>query len=293
MSMLEQPRFFDCAGERLLGIVTVPEARAPLGVVIVVGGPQYRVGSHRQFVLLARALAEAGIASIRFDYRGMGDAEGNVRTFELIDDDVRSAIDTLQADTGVARVALVGLCDGASAALRYCPGDARIVGVAAVNPWARSSVGEAVVRMRHYYARRFIAAAFWRKLLAGAVNLRKSACEFRSTVAVAAGTPSTGDVGFREQMLAGLMFFTGPILLLLSGNDLTAREFEQWLHHRSRRRVLRRAVVRVARIANADHTFSQTASRRIAERTIVDWVRGLVDYGRGDESFKEPVKKRG
>ena len=56
---------FACAGERLLGIVTRPQQAATTGVVIVVGGPQYRVGSHRQFVLLARDLAEAGYAVLR------------------------------------------------------------------------------------------------------------------------------------------------------------------------------------------------------------------------------------
>ena len=61
MSFTEQAFVFPCAGERLLGIVTMPECPRATGVLLVVGGPQYRVGSHRQFLLLSRALAECWI----------------------------------------------------------------------------------------------------------------------------------------------------------------------------------------------------------------------------------------
>ena len=73
----EQTFLFDADDATLVGIVSVPTARvASTGVLVVVGGPQYRVGSHRQFVLLARALARRGIAAMRFDCAAMGDSAG-------------------------------------------------------------------------------------------------------------------------------------------------------------------------------------------------------------------------
>ena len=45
------------AQARMAGILSLPDAPGPRGVLIVTGGPQYRIGSHRQFVLLARAQA--------------------------------------------------------------------------------------------------------------------------------------------------------------------------------------------------------------------------------------------
>ena len=117
----EQAFTFDCQGKALLGILHVGEAHARRGVLVVVGGPQYRVGSHRQFVLLARALAAAGFPTLRFDYRGMGDADGEARDFEAVSDDLKAAVDALcQRCPQLQEIVIWGLCDAASAALFLC-----------------------------------------------------------------------------------------------------------------------------------------------------------------------------
>ena len=79
----------------------------------MVGGPQYRVGSHRQFVLLARDLAADGFPVFRFDYRGMGDSEGEFRGFEHVEDDIAAAVEAFRsASPGLREIVLWGLCDG-------------------------------------------------------------------------------------------------------------------------------------------------------------------------------------
>ena len=49
--------------DELVGVLAAPEG-AQLGVLIVVGGPQCRTGSHRMFTLLARGLAAQGLATL-------------------------------------------------------------------------------------------------------------------------------------------------------------------------------------------------------------------------------------
>ena len=97
----EQAITFACQGEQLVGVVSLPQGlptpTSTTGLIIVVGGPQYRAGSHRQFVLLARAVAAAGTPVLRFDYRGMGDSTGALHTFEKVNDDIAAAISALQA----------------------------------------------------------------------------------------------------------------------------------------------------------------------------------------------------
>ena len=53
MTINEHPLWLQGEGFDMLGIVSLPAAGTPTqrtGVVIIVGGAQYRVGSHRQFV---------------------------------------------------------------------------------------------------------------------------------------------------------------------------------------------------------------------------------------------------
>ncbi|MFP5392976.1 MAG: hydrolase 1, exosortase A system-associated, partial [Gammaproteobacteria bacterium] len=163
---------FRCQDDWLTGVVHLPAAPAVRGVLIVVGGPQYRAGSHRQFTLLARALAQEGIPVMRFDVRGMGDSEGEPRDFTDLQDDLRAAIDAFQAAAAVQDVVLWGLCDGASAAMLYAAGDARVRGLALLNPWARTESGAARATLKHYYASRLLQPGLWRKIASGQFDVR-------------------------------------------------------------------------------------------------------------------------
>ncbi|MTW14575.1 hydrolase 1, exosortase A system-associated, partial [Pseudoduganella eburnea] len=174
--MLEERALaFPCQGETLVGLLSGANASSRRGVLIVVGGPQYRAGSHRQFTLLARQLAARGIPSLRFDYRGMGDSGGAPHQFDMVADDLRAAIDAFQAALpGLQEVVLWGLCDGAAAALFYAHRDARVTGLVLLNPWARSAAGLARATLKHYYWQRLRDPAFWRKLGSGRLALGAS-----------------------------------------------------------------------------------------------------------------------
>jgi uncharacterized protein len=138
----EVPIAFEVAGSSRIGIVHLPASDARYGVLIIVGGWQYRVGSHRQFVLLGRALAAAGIATMRFDSRGMGDSQGDPgapEPAEHLAPDIRAALDSFAKYTpGVVDFTSCGLCDGASAALMYAPLVVRHAG-ARCCAWAKRS----------------------------------------------------------------------------------------------------------------------------------------------------------
>jgi uncharacterized protein len=276
----EEPIVFDCEGEQLVGILhRGANSDARLGVVILVGGPQYRVGSHRQFVLMARDLAAAGYPVFRFDYRGMGDADGEPRTFESVDDDLRAAIAAFErALPGLSGVVLWGLCDAASA-IMMCATPPLVRGKVVVNPWARTPASEARAYVRHYYLRRVLQRDFWRKLRAGAMDVRKAAQQFIQALRrAAAPTAKAQDIAasYIDRMLAGTQKFPGAVLVLLSGRDLTAREFEE-LHASSPgwRHAMKLPAVRFVRIESADHTFSDRRMLDTATRVTINWLGGL------------------
>ena len=274
----EQFVVFDCEGDACVGIVSVPadNVAASIGVVVVVGGPQYRAGSHRQFALLARELARAGIPVFRFDYRGMGDSEGEPRTFEAIDGDLGAAVRALQRESGVARVVFWGLCDGASAAFMYPADDPRIAGIVAVNPWARSPRGEASVRLKHYYLQRLFSGDFWRNIGHGRWALRRRVGDFVAALHSAVAGPQGPSSAFLQRMHEGWARFGKPVLLILSGQDYTAREFEAWAGaDRRREELLLRPGTELCRFADADHTFSSRVWREVVTQKTIAWIRTL------------------
>jgi uncharacterized protein len=270
---------FDCEGEQLVGVVTRPDEPHDAGVVIVVGGPQYRAGSHRQFVALARCLADAGFAVLRFDVRGMGDSSGALRNFEQVGADIRAAIDALLVTVpSVQRVALWGLCDGASAALLYLheQRDARVAGLCLANPWVRSEASLAKTHVKHYYRQRLSERAFWIKLASGKVALGALAGLWRSlrSALAPATAPPAGGAAYQQRMAQAWAAFNGPLLLLMSERDYTANEFDEFTATAPdwRRAMQTRGPERVT-LSDADHTCSTPAAQRAAEAATAAWAR--------------------
>ncbi len=274
---------FQCQGQSLVGILHQPRrAASALGVVIVVGGPQYRVGSHRQFVSMARLLADAGYPVLRFDYRGMGDSSGAETTFESIDDDIRAAIDAFHKKQSTMRwVVLLGLCDGASAALMYSNKDVRLAGLILMNPWVRTEAGAARAVVRHYYAGRLWRRSLWLKVFSGKLELRTAIADLLRSLhrSMRAGKRHAAEPqpDFLRRMEQGIAAFGKPVLLLLSGRDLTAREFrdlcgrsppwKRWLSSRH---------VTESHLSDADHTFSSDRSLAAASMNMLQWLNTVT-----------------
>lgn len=284
MNYSEQALLMNGDAEPLVAIVSRPEQPGALGLVVVVGGPQYRVGSHRQFVLLARRLAQAGFAVLRFDYRGMGDSLGAPRSFEAIDDDIALAVNALQqACPEVTQVVLWGLCDGAAASLLYTgrQADARIAGLCLLNPWVRSDSTLARTRLKHYYGDRLRQPDFWARLWRGQLAWRQSLAEVLQSVRALRSAPDAGralDEGasFQDQMALALKRYKGQVLLILSEPDTTAQEFlECAATHPGWQGVLQRPNVQRLNVAQADHTFSTAEWRAVAEHAVLQWMTQL------------------
>lgn len=291
MSYTEHAIVFPCDDGTLVGVLTLPSTTSETGVVVVVGGPQYRAGSHRQFVLLARRLAREGYPVLRFDCRGMGDSTGAPRSFDSMSSDIAAAIEALQRHTRqVHRVVLWGLCDGASAALLYVneTRDERVCGMCLANPWVRSESSLARTHVKYYYARRLMEWEFWIKLLRGDVGSKAFAGLIRNlrvSLRQSARSVST-EVPFQQRMLSGWNGFQHAILLLLSGEDYTAKEFTEyvageasWAEALSKPRLQRRE------LAGADHTFSRPEDRRKAEDLTLGW---LATFPASDHRIASP-----
>ena len=277
MSFRESVIAFKIGDQELIGIVSKPSKPLSVSVLIIVGGPQYRAGSHRQFTLLARALANSGIPAMRFDYRGMGDSDGEARTFENIEEDIAGAIRALVRDCPSTKsVVLWGLCDGASAAMMFGQADPRVKGMVLLNPWVRSDASLAQTYLRHYYLSRLTDPSLWRKILSGAFSPMAAIRSFWENITQAIlNDPSRQkeNQDFQSRMLRGLVKFRGRALLILSAPDLTAQEFSQRVEaDKVWKKTLLDARFSRKTLPAADHTFSDPADRLEVERLTVTWI---------------------
>jgi len=286
--MTETPVVFNCQGHSLLGFVHQADGNPLKGVLMVVGGPQYRVGSHRQFVLLARQLADQGIPTMRFDVRGMGDSAGDPHNFLQIDDDIRAAIACFYATCPTLEGVVVwGLCDAASAALFYAYQDSRVKALALLNPWVFTAQGAAKTVLKHYYLRRLLSEDFWRKVFALKFDVVGSARSFCTLLKQSGQSGKAAQVASQlsqvdqslplpTRLRECLKRFQGPVLLILSGRDLTAAEFKEAVNHDPEwQSLLSGSKVLRYDFAEADHTFSSAAWRDQVADWTSDWIKSL------------------
>jgi exosortase A-associated hydrolase 1 len=273
--MLEKAITFNCNGSELLGIVNAATSSNKTAVLIVVGGPQYRVGRHRQFVQLARALAKAGISSMRFDYRGMGDSEGDKQSFDTICDDLAAASDAMCNELQCEKIVIWGLCDAASAAMIYAHKDKRVSGLILLNPWLRSEQSTGKTMLKHYYLQRLFAKDFWLKLLRGQVNVKGSMTEVAGYAQDSVSKKQDRSQSYQSRMKQGVINFDGEICLILSGADLTAKEFQEQALGADTWSRFKADNVKVHNIVAADHTFSNSEFKSQVEEFSATFVSGL------------------
>ena len=283
--MNEQTFTFECQGNQLCGIVHETDKSCDTGVLIVVGGPQYRVGSHRQFVTLARYLAENEIPVMRFDYTGMGDSSGEKKEFDTIEADITSAIDTFFNRTNaIKRVVLWGLCDAASASLFYAPHDRRVSGLVLLNPWVHTEAGEAKTFLKHYYRDRFFERGFWHKILKGQFDHVSSAKSiFNRLLRIVKQREPTSSLGGQhaslpDRMLEAYKAFEGSSLIILSEKDLTAKEFGDLIKNNTLwKQAMEEKGTEIAMVESADHTFSNSRAKRAVENLTLQFVQRLLN----------------
>jgi len=281
--------FMNAAKKQLVGIIHSPEKMATnIGLLIVVGGPQYRIGSHRQYIHMARYCAKRGIPVMRFDYQGIGDSDGQFPGFENVSSDIHYAIDEfLKREKTIKTIALWGACEGASSLLLGGTDHKSVSHIILVNPWVRSEAGQAKAYIKHYYLHRLKEADFWRKIFSGKFKAQSALSHLVSNIKKSLSSPKTpsrpSDLAsaspkgsqplFPERMLTSLQNFQGKALLLQSEHDFVAREFDDLIvKDRKWRAAIAEKISCRIDIAETDHTFSTEKWRIKAAENTAHWL---------------------
>ena len=268
--------------QQQLGIIHIAQG-SQTGVVIVVGGPQYRIGSHRQFLKLSRFLATSGITSIRFDCAGMGDSGGEFKSYMDIDTSIKQAIDTLQLKCPeIKKIVLWGLCDAATAITKYCETDSRITGLFLLNPWVKNEQLAAESLVKNHYKKQMFSLQFWKRVFTGQVKIFSAASDFVSNLLVMKKNkneqipkdqPQHSQPGYlQEMMLQKLQRFEGKTQIVLSENDLTAKEFVTATNGQKWQQLISTKPIPITTIAGANHTFASEQWRSQVQDLTLEFV---------------------
>jgi exosortase A-associated hydrolase 1 len=259
----------DCEGAALGA--TLDPALGVTGVLMVTGGTQTRIGSHRMYERLAKRLTEAGFPSLRFDRRGVGDSEGEDPDWRGSGPDIAAAAAALRREaTGVQHIVGFGLCDGASA-LAFHGAAAGVDALILLNPWLVEAQPGAPppAAVKQHYRRQLASAEGWKKLLSGSASYRKL---FKGLGSILAKPPSS----LGEEVAAALDRDGLPTEMILASRDGTAIAAEaEWNGPAFRR--TRAANPAPQRIDSDSHTFARPGDEEALAEAVLSALRRFSD----------------
>jgi hypothetical protein len=226
--------------------------------------------------VLARRLAERGVASLRLDLSGIGDSRpvpGSLSFRASAVADTRTALDWLVAESGARRFILFGLCSGADNALAAAAVDERVVGIVLVDPPAyatpQARARRLLARVQQLGGVRAIAA--WGAAAVGRrVGRRLSSSVREPAVEVTGGREVPPAADYRAQLTAllarGVAIFSIYSGALGDRYNHADQLFELYPELRGR--------VACRYFAGANHMFTELAAQRALVAAIVDWIGG-------------------
>ena len=256
----------------LLGILTLPKSLrddAP-AVILLNAGLLHRVGPNRLHVDIARRLAAAGHAVLRFDMSGVGDSElqsGGLLYIERSRQDVVEAIDAISAMVGSQRVVLMGLCTGAFNAFRAALIDDRVAGCVLLDGYAYPTMRS---RLRHYRTRVFQLDR-WIGYVKRRLGMIEVAADGRGEDLVVFENEVVPRDRF-ERELASLLDRGATLLMIYTRLGPLAFNYERQMHDAFPDIDLDRGAT-VRYFPQADHTFTLPGNRRLLLEEIESWMR--------------------
>lgn len=132
----------------LVGILTQPDPDKAIpdapAMIILNSGILHRTGASRIYVQIARALAEVGFTTFRFDFSGVGDSEvrkDSIPILERFTQETVEAMDYVASVSGAEQFIVGGLCSGGDGAYWAGLKDERVAGVWQIDAFCYPTFG--------------------------------------------------------------------------------------------------------------------------------------------------------
>lgn len=275
------------ANRGLVGVLTLPVGeRNPAAphVILINSGVIHRVGSNRLHVVLARALADIGVTTFRFDLSGIGDSERPAEALSLRDSverDIADACDSLASTQKGERFVLVGLCSGAHDALCSALREPRAAGAVLLDipgPF------QGWRHMAYDLAAKVSRPNSWPSRWRGVVRYLRVLKELPRMAALQAGkeyTIGSRQSGSRQRMRGQLetLLARGAKLLVVFTPGMDRNYNHRSQFHNTFPQVAAHPSLAYDYLADSDHLFSTRAMRAQVVDLIVRWVEREILRG--------------
>ena len=307
MSNMYPVTFDNEDGVRLHGIMHEPDVGRSKSIAILLLSPgvKMRVAPHRLYNKMAARLVDLGYPVFRFDFYGLGDAEGDVEVTMLADlygsiqigryvGDTRAAMQWVSEKYGIERFILAGLCGGAITGLLTAKGDARVEGLlglgipvildSAQMDKSRFLTDGQINSLHQRYLGKLFSTKSWLRLLTFQSDYRliwrtlKRKLAPPKDVPVDAKKSPPNDPDDNTNPLFAPAFFDmvdsgRKILFIFSGSDRLDWEYEEKFVRRHAARLRQcEAHFTVTVIPEANHILSMSEWQKVMLDQSTDWL---------------------
>lgn len=311
---VEPVTFPNSTGLRLFGMLHRPAVDRATGTAVLLLSPgiKGRIAPHRLYVKLARRLCDAGFLVLRFDFYGLGDAEGELDEQRVADvyaavamgrytDDTLAAMNWMQREHQVDRFVLGGLCGGAITGLFAGARDPRVLALVGFGiPVIQ--YGDEVLRYKHLssgeqgqfrrgYLRKLLDWKSWWRLLTFRSDFGIIARVFLSplkrlwkrpvasvTPASASEQPENAPTGDNLNPFFPPAFFefmngSRRLFLIFGGNDRLYWDYQEKFYQPRKNRIdALHPALELRVIEGARHVYEEKEQHETLLRMVVEWI---------------------
>lgn len=248
---------FDNESAKLFGVIHRPLDKGKKPAILFCHGFEgNKCGKHRVYVTLAQELAKKGFVSLRFDYRGSGDSEGDFKdvTLEGEVSDTLKAIDFMTQDEQVdpTRICLFGRSLGSVVAMQAAAKHQNIKSIAL---WAP-----------------IYSTTFWKDLWHASQKDTQTESEKKEFSRFGHNIPNKTflaqffnvDIGVELRKLSEI-----PLLLIHGEKDAIVKIDQSELYLKARQEM--KGATSFLRLANTEHDFSHKDEQKVAIIKTCDW----------------------
>ncbi len=305
---LEKPLHFGPSG-RLFGMLCQPKEADHSSLVVIIGnaGAASHHGVNRFHVTLARCLAAVRIASLRFDFSGLGeslpkeiDEVNHVYETDRVSD-IKAAIDIME-NIGYRQFAVGGLCSGAFHAWRAVLQDNRIEILFLLNPavfsWRKGQPFTQLINISNRSTRFYISTMRsrrgWKRLFRGELNVVRALRTLSSHAGrrlVALGSQAIAALGlsieedFPDRSMRRLAR-RGVRTLVAVGIDDGGLDIVQSHFGKKGHRLTQLPGCSVVLLPSIDHTLTLEPMRVAAAEVIVSFLAEAFPSDKTEPSLK-------